>query len=37
MFGINGKLIGIINSKASGIALEGVGYAIPANSCIRYL
>ncbi|MBQ4575280.1 MAG: trypsin-like peptidase domain-containing protein [Clostridia bacterium] len=31
MFNINGELIGIINAKSSGDAVEGLGFAIPIN------
>lgn len=31
LFNGQGKLIGIINSKVSGVGVEGVGYAIPSN------
>jgi len=31
MFNINGELIGIINAKSSGDAVEGLGFAIPVN------
>lgn len=31
MFDTNGNLIGIVNAKASGTGVEGIGFAIPSN------
>lgn len=32
LFNLNGELIGIVNAKSSGDAVEGIGFAIPANT-----
>lgn len=32
LFGLNGDLIGIVNAKSSGDAIEGIGFAIPINT-----
>ena len=35
LFNINGELIGIVNAKESGTAIEGLGFAIPINDAIN--
>ena len=39
LFNISGQLIGIVNAKtsssASGVSVEGLGYAIPSNTALR--
>lgn len=32
LFNANGELIGIVNAKSSGLAIEGLGFAIPINA-----
>lgn len=32
MFDLDGRLIGIVNAKSSGTGIEGLGFAIPANT-----
>ena len=32
LFSLNGELIGIVNAKSSGDAIEGIGFAIPINT-----
>ena len=34
MFDTNGNLIGIVNAKASGTGIEGIGFAIPSNEVL---
>lgn len=34
MFDTNGNLIGIVNAKASGTGVEGIGFAIPSNEVL---
>jgi len=35
LFNMNGELIGIVNAKSSGSAIEGLGFAIPINEAVR--
>ena len=35
MFDTNGNLIGIVNAKASGDGIEGIGFAIPSNEVMN--
>lgn len=35
LFNLNGELIGVVNSKLSGSAIEGLGFAVPADTVAK--
>ena len=34
MFDLDGRLIGVVNAKSTGDDVEGLGFAIPANTAL---